>query len=424
MKLHLRRASRAQVNPLWTRDFTIITLGSVVSMLGNSLSGFAMSLMVLDYTDSAFFYALYIVIFTLPQVLMPVFSGAILDRFSRKKTIYTLDFVSAGLYAATAVLMGSGWFSFPVFALYSFLVGSINSIYTVAYQSFYPLLISEGNFSKAYSVSSVLETMATLMAPVAAYIYNLVGIAPVLGINAVLFFVAAVMETRITAKEAYIERRKTETSAALSHGRRLFSDIREGMRYLASERGLLVIAGYFVFMSLAGGAASVVTLPYFRGAFENGEYIYMLVWGMNFVGRAVGGAIHYRVRLPRHRKYIITLVVYITVGLIDGFYFYFSLPVMMALFFIGGVLAVTSYTIRVAATQHYVPDEKKGRFNGAFQMMNTVGTLSGELLAGALTIVLPMRGVVSGFMLLGVLAAIFIVGGNRKHVEKIYNTDA
>ena len=34
--------------PLWTRDFTIITLGSVVSMLGNALSGFAMSLMVLD----------------------------------------------------------------------------------------------------------------------------------------------------------------------------------------------------------------------------------------------------------------------------------------------------------------------------------------------------------------------------------------
>ena len=33
--------------PLWTRDFTIITLGSVVSMFGNSMSGFAMSLMVL-----------------------------------------------------------------------------------------------------------------------------------------------------------------------------------------------------------------------------------------------------------------------------------------------------------------------------------------------------------------------------------------
>ena len=49
-------------NPLWTKDFTIITIGSVVSMLGSALSGFAMSLLVLDYTKSTFMFALYNVI--------------------------------------------------------------------------------------------------------------------------------------------------------------------------------------------------------------------------------------------------------------------------------------------------------------------------------------------------------------------------
>lgn len=86
----------APVSPLWTRDFTIITLGSVISMLGNSMSGFALSLLVLDYTGSNLLYAIYIATFTLPQIVMPIFSGAILDRFSRKKTIYTLDFLSSG----------------------------------------------------------------------------------------------------------------------------------------------------------------------------------------------------------------------------------------------------------------------------------------------------------------------------------------
>ena len=38
-------------NPLWTRDFTIITIGSVVSMLGNNMAGFAMSLMVMILPD-------------------------------------------------------------------------------------------------------------------------------------------------------------------------------------------------------------------------------------------------------------------------------------------------------------------------------------------------------------------------------------
>ena len=39
---------------LWTWDFTIITAGSVVSLIGGVLSSFAMSIMVLDYTGSVF----------------------------------------------------------------------------------------------------------------------------------------------------------------------------------------------------------------------------------------------------------------------------------------------------------------------------------------------------------------------------------
>ena len=46
-------------NTLWTRDFTIITVGSVISMLGNALSGFAMSLMVLDISKSTLLYAIH-----------------------------------------------------------------------------------------------------------------------------------------------------------------------------------------------------------------------------------------------------------------------------------------------------------------------------------------------------------------------------
>ena len=112
----------APVSPLWTRDFTIITLGSVISMLGNSMSGFALSLLVLDYTGSNLLYAIYIATFTLPQIVMPIFSGAILDRFSRKKTIYTLDFLSSGVYLVAALILSRGWFSFLMLALFCFII--------------------------------------------------------------------------------------------------------------------------------------------------------------------------------------------------------------------------------------------------------------------------------------------------------------
>ena len=392
---------RPAVALLWTRDFTIITLGSVVSMLGNAMSGFALSLLVLDYTESSLLYAIYIATFTAPQIIAPIFSGAILDRFSRKRTIYTLDFISAGIYAMAAFILSRGWFSFPVLAVWCFIIGTINSIYMVAYESFYPMLITEGNYSKAYSIASVLETLS--------------------GINAVCFLTAAIAETQIRAEEKYIETQKATATAGESSARRLLRDIGEGFRFLWSEKGLLAVACYFAFSSLAGGASQVITLPYFKGAFPNGEYVYMLVWGMMVVGRTVGGLVHYKVQLPTHRKYAIALTVYIVISMLEGGYLYTPVPVMMAMCLCNGLLGVTSYTIRISATQSYVPDEKKGRFNGAFNMLNTVGSLTGQLVAGALTVVLPPRLVLTAFMLVTAAAAIVFIGGNKTAVSAIYN---
>ncbi len=405
---------------LWTRDFTIITLGSVVSMFGNAMSGFALSLLVLDYTQSAFYYSIYIVLYTLPQLIMPVLSGALLDRFSRKKTIYTLDYLSAAIYAGAALLLRSGWFSFGWLAAGVFLVGSINSIYMVAYQSFYPLLITEGNYQKAYSIASVLETFSMVMIPVATFFYNQVGIAPILAVNAVCFFIAASLETRIRQKEEYVERRRTETSSRL---RQMTEDIREGMIYLKEEKGLFAVAVYFTFSALMMGCTSVLTLPYFKLTFENGEYLYMVVFGMATVGRGIAGMVHYRRPIPKDKKYAIAIAVYIATSLIEGFLLYFPVPVMAVLMFASGVMGITSYTIRVSATQKYVPDERKGRFNGAFNMLNTVGSLTGEITAGALTNVIPTRVTVMLYGLICALAAVIFIGGNKNEVSRIYNTE-
>ncbi len=411
-------------NPLWTRDFTIITLGSVVSMLGNSMAGFAMSLMVLDFTGSTMLYAIYLMTYTVPQLIVPIISGAILDRFSRKKMIYTLDFTMAGLYLALAIALSLGWFNFPVFALFSLIVGSVGSIYMVAYDSFYPLLISEGNYSKAYSIASVLETLAVFMVPVATFFYNMFGMGPLMIVNAICFFVAATLETRIQAEEKYIEKQKKSIEGEeIGHVSRMLLDIREGFKYLFSERGLLAIAVYFLFSFMAGGASNVICLPYYKSNFANGEYLFMCVFGMSFVGRGIGGLFHYRKKLPTKYKYYIALGVYIIIGLFEGLFLYMPIPVAMAMSLVTGLGGVTSYTIRISATQSYVPDEKKGRFNGAFQVLSTSGALISELLAGVLTLYMDQRAVLLLFEMLGVAAAIVVIGGNSAHVKKIYNRD-
>ena len=410
-------------NPLWTRDFTIITAGTVVSMFGNAMSGFAMSLMVLDISESTLLYAIYIAMYTVPQLFTPVISGALLDRYSRKKTIYTLDFLSAGMYLVMAGLLASGWFSFPFFAAYCFLLGTVESAYMVAYESFYPLLITEGNYQKAYSIASMLETTSAVMVPVSAFLYRGIGIAPLLAANAACFFIAAVMETRIEADEEYIDLQKKTADSGSGVIRQAIADTKEGFEYLFSEKGLLAVAAYFAILAITGGVSNVITLPYFKSNFSNGEYIYMLVWGCALAGRAAGGGVHYKTVIPARSRYIVALVVYVVNALTEGFYLFFPIPVMMLLCFIIGLGGVTSYTIRISATQSYVPDEKKGRFNGAFNMLFMIGALLGELAAGLATQVIPERMVLMTAMILSAIMAVLIIGGSKDSVSYIYNRE-
>lgn len=410
-------------NSLWTRDFTIITVGSVVSMLGSTLSSFAMSLMVLDYTGSTALFALYNILYMLPNALAPLLAGPFLDRFSRRRTIYTLDFITAGLFAVLTGVLLAGAFNFYILAATNFLLGTIGGVYMVAYDSFYPLLISEGNFNKAYSVSSTLETMTMLMIPVSTFIYQTFGIVPLFIANTVSYLAAAVMETQIRAEEHYIETHGGD-APALKGIRRFAADFREGLRYLSREKGLLAVTVYFIFSFTAGGATGAVTLPYFRNTFENGEYVYMLTWGASAVARCIGGLVHYRVRLPSHAKFAIALGVYISISILEAAYLFVPVPLMMVMTGAFGLLGVTSYTIRISATQKYVPDEMKGRFNGAFNTLTMAGMVLGEAVAGGASTAVGERTIIVAANAMCLAAALIFIGGNKKEVSKIYNTNA
>ena len=412
-----------QTDTLWTRDFTIITIGSVISMLGNSLTSFAMSLMVLDYTNSSMLYAIYMVLYTLPQLVTPIISGAILDRFSRKKMIYTLDFVSAGIYLIMAITLLNGVFNFPMFATVIFILGIIQSTYYIAYDSLYPMLITEGYYQKAYSISSMLETMTVVMVPVSTFVYKLIGIGPLMIINAVSFAIAAVFEMQIGHEEKYVEKRKNEVDNSSSKINQMLIDIKEGVKYMRSEPALLAIVSYFGLNMLACGAMDVLCLPYYKQNFKNGEYLYALVFGMSFIGRAVGGGIHYKFKIPTKLKFMFAMTIYIIIAIGEGTYMFMPIGLAVVVCFITGISGVTSYTIRISSTQSYVPDEKKGRYNGAFQLITTIGLVIGQMAGGALAQKMDARFVVFAGNIIALIAAIIIIGGNRKAVAKIYNTD-
>ena len=110
-------------------------------------------------------------------------------------------------------------------------------------------------------------------------------------------------------------------------------------------------------------------------------------------------------------------------SVLAGTVLFLPVPLMAVSFFLNGVLGVTSYTIRSAATQSYVPDNKRARFNGIFQMITFLGSVVGSLVVGALAEVLPERWIVLGSNALALAAVYLFIWRGREHVKKDYNRD-
>ena len=404
---------------LWTKNFTIITVGSAVSILGNALSGFAVSILALDKTGSTFLYALFLAAYGLPQMLVPLFAGPILDNRSRRKACYMLDFLSAGLFLIMFLIVKSGYYSYWAYLTFTFLAGAVDSFYLVAYDSFSPMLVPEGCYSKAYSVSSLLYPLALMMSPVAAYIYKTVGLGPLFFFDAVSFLFAAVCEMQIRVDEAHlqnVERRQLTF--------RIFRDeFRRGRDYVKSEKGLLTITVYFFINSIFGMGVTTLWLPWFKSVPALGVMAYAYTASANVAGRLVGGGLQYKFQYPREKKFAIALFVYIALSLLDATALYMPYALILIFFFSDGLLASTSFNIRTSTTQSYLPEELRGRFNGFFDMAMNCGTLIGSLLAGALAEKLPIRPICSVFMGLNLLVIYFTMYRGRRAVAFIYNRD-
>ena len=81
-------------------------------MLGNMVAGFAIGLLVLEKTNSTFLYSLFMVFYNMPKVIAPLMAGPIVDRFSRRKIIYTMDFISASIYMMMFLVLNADFFNF------------------------------------------------------------------------------------------------------------------------------------------------------------------------------------------------------------------------------------------------------------------------------------------------------------------------
>lgn len=241
---------------LFSKDFTLVVVGQIISLFGNAAVRFALPLYLLNLTGSSALYGAVMACAFIPSILLSPVGGIVADRVNKRNIMVTLDFFTAAVILIFSLCMDGGNLAVPVTVTMMILYG-IAGAYQPSVQASIPALVGQEHFMAANSVINTVSSFSSLTGPViGGILYSAYGIKPVLKVCIVCFVLSAVMEI-------FIQIPFQRQEAGGSIWRMVKTDFGESIRFMRKEkpvigRVLLVVCGINLFLS----AMIIVALPY------------------------------------------------------------------------------------------------------------------------------------------------------------------
>ncbi|MFA6335433.1 MAG: MFS transporter [Bacteroidales bacterium] len=330
----------------WKRTFTFIWTGQLFSTISSSVVSFAVIFWLSVQTGSAQVLAFATLASLMPQLVLGLFTGVLVDRWNRKRIMIVADLYIAAMTAVMAVLFYIGkaeiGFIYALLALRS--IGS--SFHSPAMEASVPLLAPQSELMRVAGINNMLFSVSTIAAPaIAAVFVNALDMTWVLMFDVLGALIACgsllfvdipnprdVLQTR--AEKQSLEGSETEFQ-------RFFAELRQGVHEVVKRPGLMWMFIFTIFASLAMVPVStlfpLMTLDHFGGDTYKMSIV-EIAWG---VGMLIGGGL---MSLPKFKfnNVLLINVMYIILGLSfafsgflppQGFYFF------VAFSLIGGIAA-------------------------------------------------------------------------------------
>ena len=178
----------------FSKDFTLVVIGQIISLFGNAAIRFALPLYLLNLTGSSALYGTVTACAFIPAILLSPIGGMVADRVNKRNIMVILDFFTAAVILAFTLLMQRGNLILLLTVTLMLLFG-IAGAYQPAVQASIPALVRQDQFMVANAVINTISSLASLAGPVfGGLLYSAYGLKPVLWICMTCFVLSAVME--------------------------------------------------------------------------------------------------------------------------------------------------------------------------------------------------------------------------------------
>ncbi len=381
-------------------NLSLFVAGKAVSLFGNYIYSFAMSLYILRLTGSGTSFALSIMLSALPGVLFGPVAGFLADRFDRKRMIVTLDFLSGGVTLTLLTL--SMLYGLRLSFLYTttFLLAIISTFFNTTFSAAIPNLVSDRKLVKINSYSRAIDSGSQILGPVlAGVIFGLVSMDIFLLVNGISFVLSAISELFIDFNLNLADPTQSESSPTSKKSIR--ANLGEVFSFIRQTPLLALIMPLSVSINFLIAASLSVILPFFLNqalGFTSSQY--GIVEGAFSLGMLIAALIVGRLpEKPKKRKGLFNAMIGMGFSLIamgiPGLDVLAHLP--KRFLFITYILLAISFSLMlllvdlplIVLTQRLIPDHMRGKVMGIWSSISTSLTPLGIILAGLTLELIP-----------------------------------
>lgn len=380
------------------KNFIIIVIGQIISLFGNAIQRFSMALYLLEFTGSTAAFANILAVSTIPYIIFAPIAGKLSDNINKKKIMVYLDLFCSILIGAYAFILLKGKDSELVVATVMFMLSVCYTLYGPAVVSLIPQIVEEDKLTSANGIINQVGSIVNFIGPIlAGILYGLVGIKIIVIINAISFFISAIMEVFldipdvIKIEEGSYANEKEENILSFTFIKQSFIDMKNSFLYLSKEkRVVLGIIASYAFCNVFLVPILSIVAPYFINIFLGlPSEVYGIVEGVCVLGMIFGGLlISVKPKMFSMKKVHYTyfpMIIGVILISILGF-FKINNYAIAALFAIGGMAIMFSLALSNVLTltfiQKEVPGDMLGRISAFSTAVATISVAPGQLLFG------------------------------------------
>jgi predicted MFS family arabinose efflux permease len=305
-------------------------------------------------------------------------SGALADRWDRRRTLWMCDAVRCLLAAGLAVAVATGFASIPLLVVVAFGLVATETLFYSAGQAALPTVVAPGDLARAngriYAVTLLGHGFAG--PPAGALLFGLAASAP-FGVDAVSFGLAALLAGRL----------RTDLRPERTDGprRTLRADIGEGWRWLWAHTELRTLMLFLTVWNILEAGMFAVLVLWSLDTLGLPEAGYGLLFAALAVGGVTGAMVAERVgrRLGAGRAMAVSAVA--TAAVYAGLGLTSDPAVAIGLMALLGLAAFVWNVLTASFRQVVVPARIQGRVSSVYRFATWGAIAIGAVLGGVVT---------------------------------------